>query len=217
MKRRLLLTIPVAAAGSSLVPRAAIAQPAVPGKDFRLIDPAQPVDDPKRIEVLEFFWYGCPHCYDLQPALHAWLKRKPADVAFRSVPAIFRDSWVAHAQLFYSLEAMGRVDRLHSEVFRAIHEQKADLGDLSRMQAWLAKQGVDTKQFAEVYGSFGVKSRTQRSVQMSRSYGLSGTPSLAVAGRYLTSPAMTQGLERTFAVIDQLAAQLRAGTAPGKR
>jgi thiol:disulfide interchange protein DsbA len=217
MNRRLLLTIPVAAAGATLLAGPAAAQQPAPGKDFRLLDPAQPVDDPKRLEVIEFFWYGCPHCYDLQPALHAWLKRKPADVAFRSVPAIFRDSWVAHAQLFYSLEAMGLLDRLHTEVFRAIHEQKTDLSDLARMQAWLGRQNVDTKQFAEVYGSFGVKSRTQRSVQMSRSYGLSGTPSLVVAGRYLTSPAMTQGLERTFAVIDQLIAQLRSGNAPGKR
>jgi len=217
MKRRLLLTIPVVAAGAALVVRTATAQPAVPGKDFRLLDPAQPVDDPKRIEVLEFFWYGCPHCHDLQPALHAWLKRKPSDVAFRSVPAIFRDSWVAHAQLFYSLEAMGLVDRLHAGVFRAIHEQKTDLGDLARMQAWLGRQGVDTRQFAEVYGSFGVKSRTQRSVQMSRAYGLSGTPSLVVNGRYLTSPAMTQGLERTFVVIDQLIAQARSSASPARR
>lgn len=188
------------------------------GHEFVAVRPPAPTDAPPgRIEVIEFFWYGCPHCYDLQPALHAWLKRKPADVAFRSVPAIFRDSWIAHAQLFYALEAMGLVDRLHAEVFRAIHEQKADLGDLSRMQAWLARQGVDTKQFAEVYGSFGVKSRTQRSAQMSRAYGLSGTPSLVVNGRFLTSPAMTQGLERTFVVIDQLLAQLRAGAAPGKR
>ncbi len=195
---------------------AAVAQPLVPGKDYRVLQPAQPVDNPKRIEVIEFFWYGCPHCYDMQPALKAWLKKKPADIEVRRVPAVFRESWIPHTRLFYTLEAMGQLDRLHDEVFKAIHEQKTDLGDLARMQAWVAKRGVDPKQFGEVYGSFGVDSRVQRSIQMSKAYQLSGTPSLVVQGRYLTSPAMTQGHERTFQVVEQLAAQSRAGNAPAK-
>ncbi len=194
---------------------AAIAQPLTPGKDYRVLQPAQPVDNPKRIEVIEFFWYGCPHCYDLQPALRAWLAKKP-DVEFRHVPAVFRESWIPHTRLFYSLEAMNLLPKLHDEVFKAIHEQKAELSDLAQMQAWLAKRGVDPRQFAEVYNSFGVQSRVQRSIQMSKSYGLSGTPTLVVNGRYLTSPAMTQGHERTFAVIDQLIAQIRAGQSPAK-
>ncbi|MBC7780888.1 MAG: thiol:disulfide interchange protein DsbA/DsbL [Proteobacteria bacterium] len=187
-----------------------------PGKDYRVLQPAQPIDNPKRIEVIEFFWYGCPHCADLQPAIRAWLKTKPADIEFRSVPAVFRESWIPHTRLFYTLEAMGQREKLHEEVFKAIHEQKMELEDLARMQAWVAKRGVDPKQFAEVYNSFGVQSRVQRSIQMSKSYGLSGTPTLVVNGRYLTSPAMTQSHERTFAVIDQLAAQIRSGNAPSK-
>ena len=194
----------------------AIAQPLVSGKDYRALQPAQPVDNPKRIEVIEFFWYGCPHCADLQPALKAWMKTKAADIELRRVPAVFRESWIPHTRLFYTLEAMGQLDRLHDEVFQSIHEQKTDLGDLAKMQAWVGKRGVDPKKFADVYGSFGIDSRVQRSIQMSKAYQLSGTPSLVVNGRYLTSPAMTQGHERTFQVIDQLAAQIRSGGAPAK-
>lgn len=194
----------------------AVAQPLVPGKDYRLLQPAQPVDNPKRIEVIEFFWYGCPHCADLQPALKAWMTKKSPDIEVRRVPAVFRENWIPHTRLFYTLEAMGHVDRLHDEVFKAIHEQKTDLGDLAKMQAWVARRGIDPKKFAEVYGSFGIDSRVQRSIQMSRSYQLTGTPSLVVNGRYMTSPAMTQGFERTFAVIEQLAEQIRSGKAPAK-
>jgi len=205
----------VAIAGLVALTAPALAQ-LTPGKDYRVLDPAQPVDNPKRIEVIEFFWYGCPHCADLQPALKTWLKKKAPDIEFRSVPAVFRESWIPHTRLFYTLEAMGLLDKLHEEVFKAIHEQKVDLGDLAKMQAWVGKRGFDAKQFGEVYNSFGVQSRVQRAIQMSKSYGLSGTPTLVVNGRYLTSPAMTQGLDRTFAVIDQLAAQIRAGSPPAK-
>lgn len=187
-----------------------------PGKDYRVLQPAQPVDNPKKIEVIEFFWYGCSHCADLQPAMETWLKTKAADIEVRRVPAVFRENWIPHTRLFYTLEALGQLDRLHHEVFKAIHEQKTDLGDLGRMQAWVGKRGVDPKRFADVYGSFGVDSRVQRAIQMSKSYGLSGTPSLVVNGRYLTSPAMTQGHKRTFDVVDQLAEQIRRGTAPTK-
>jgi thiol:disulfide interchange protein DsbA len=213
MLTKLLKTIFVA--GLLALSTAAFAQP-IPGKDYRVLQPAQPVDNPKKIEVIEFFWYGCPHCADLQPALKAWSKTKAADIELRRVPAVFRESWIPHTRLFYTLEALGQLDRLHDEVFKAIHDQKTDLGDLARMQAWVGQRGVDPKKFAEVYGSFGVDSRVQRSIQMSKSYGLSGTPTLVVNGRYLTSPAMTNSHERTFAVIDQLAAQIRSGKAPAK-
>jgi thiol:disulfide interchange protein DsbA len=179
-------------------------------KTFRVIEPPQPVDNPKRIEVIEFFWYGCPHCYDLQPALNAWLKRKPADVEFRHAPAVFRESWIPHTQLYHALEAMNLVDKVHAEVFRAIHEHKLELMELAQIQKWIAKFGVDPKQFADVFLSFGVKARTQRSIQMTRSYGIQGTPSLVVHGRYITSPAAAQGHERAMAVVDQLVAQVRA-------
>jgi thiol:disulfide interchange protein DsbA len=138
------------------------------------------------------------------------------DIEVRRVPAVFRESWLPHTRLFYTLEAMGQLDRLHDDVFKAIHEQKTDLGDLGRMQAWVGKNGIDPKQFAEVYGSFGVDSRVQRAIQMSKAYQLSGTPSLVVNGRYLTSPSMTQGQERTFQVIEQIAAQIRSGALPAK-
>jgi thiol:disulfide interchange protein DsbA len=202
-------------AGMSAIATPALAQLS-PGKDYKVLEPAQPVDNPKKIEVIEFFWYGCPHCADLQPTVRAWLNKKPADIEFRNVPAVFRESWIPHTRLFYALEAMNLIDKLHDEVFKAIHEQKNELADLAKMQAWLGKQGVDTRQFGEVYNSFGVQSRVQRSIQMSKSYGLSGTPSLVVNGRYLTSPAMTQGFDRTFMVIDQLAAAIRSGKPPSK-
>ena len=192
-------------------------QPVI-GRDYTLVNPPQPADSGKKIEVLEFFWYGCIHCYNLEPSLKAWLKRKPADVEFRYVPAIFDPaSWGPLARAFYALDAMGLADKYHDDIFHAIHRdrQKALVTDPRVLADWLAGKGVDKQKFLETYNSFAVNTRTQRSEAMTRSYDVPGTPALVVDGKYITGPSMmlnpdsSVNYDRFFQVIDQLIARAR--------
>lgn len=185
-----------------------------PGKHYRLIDPPQPTASGKQVEVIEFFDYGCPHCNDLQPALRVWLKRKPADVDFRREHVVFRDGQLPLATTFHALDAMGILHQLHYELFSAIHEKrnlpiKVLLKDPKPLFDWVATQGVDRKQFADVYNSFGVRSRTNRSIQMTKNYDIRGTPTLAIDGKYLITlvsavrPDNSVDYERFTQVLDQ--------------
>jgi len=186
-----------------------------PGKDYRLINPPQPTDSGKKVEVLEFFYYGCPHCANLQPSLRAWLKKRPADVDFRRTPAVFDDAWIPLTWAYHTFDVMGLLDKLHYEVFAAIHEQRVRLADQKVLFDWVAKQGVDRKQFADTYNSFGVKSRGMRSIEMTRDYNIPSTPALTVDGKYLLAPSMflkpdkTIDYERFFTALDQVTAMAR--------
>src|SRR5688572_9110788 len=206
-----------------LVCSTAAAQQPVPGRDYRVMSSPQAVESGKRIEVLEFFWYGCPHCNALQSPLRVWLKQKPADIDFRRVPAVFSDSWIPLTWTYYALEAMGIVDKLHYDVFDAIHEQRMRLSDQKVLFDWVAKQGVDARKFAETYNSFGVKSRGMRSIEMTQAYDIPGTPAIIVDGKYLVAPSMilksdktTVDYERYFQVLDQVIAIARKQRAPGR-
>jgi thiol:disulfide interchange protein DsbA len=165
--------------------------------------------------VIEFFWYGCPHCNALQPSLHAWLKRKPADVEFRRIPAAFQDSWLPLTRVYYTLDAMGLVEKLHLDVFAAIHDKKIRLDEQKALFDWIASKGVDRQKFTDTYNSFAVQSRTKRAMDLSRNYDLSGTPAIVVNGRYLTAPSMmlkpdnSIDYDRFFKVLDQLIAMSR--------
>lgn len=198
---------------------AAAAQP-VAGKDYRPLNPPQPVESGAKIEVLEFFWYGCPHCNSLQAPLSAWLKRKPADVEFRRVPAAFQESWLQLARTYYTLEAMGLADRLHHDVFAAIHDQrKLDVKQLLRdpkpLFDWVAAKGVDRQKFTETYNSFAINGRTRRTLELTRNYDIPGTPAIVIDGRYLTAPSMTLNPDNTinyaryFQVVDEVIALAR--------
>ncbi len=192
------------------------AQP-VAGRDYTLINPPQPTDSGKKIEVVEFFWYGCIHCYHLEAPLKAWLKRKPADVEFRYVPAVFDPSWLPLTRTFYALDAMGLSEKFHDDIFTAIHKdkQRGIASDPRIMADWLAAKGVDKQKFLDTYNSFAVNGRAQRSSDMTRSYDVPGTPALVVDGKYLTGPSMAGGGDnsvnypRFFQVLDQLIAQAR--------
>jgi protein dithiol oxidoreductase (disulfide-forming) len=186
-----------------------------PGKDYRLITPPQPTEAGKRVEVLEFFYYGCPHCSTLQAPLRAWLKRKPADVEFRRVPAVFQDSWMPLTRAYYAFDAMGVVDTVHYQVFTAIHEQKLRLDNQPVLFDWVAKQGIDRQKFIDTFNSFGVKNRSTRAAELTRNYDIPGTPAITVDGKYLTSPSMavtrsnTIDYERYFKALDQVIAMAR--------
>ena len=185
------------------------------GRDYVPVQPPQPTDSGGKIEVLEFFWYGCPHCNNLQPSLQAWLKRKPADVELKHVPAVFQDSWVPLTRAYYTIEAMGLVDKLHQEMFATLHRQRVQLRDANAIFDWAAAKGVDRKKFADTYNSFGVNGRTQRSVELTRKFDIPGTPALVIDGKYLTAPSMTLKADRTvdydrfFQVVDGLIAEAR--------
>ncbi|MBI2312861.1 MAG: thiol:disulfide interchange protein DsbA/DsbL [Betaproteobacteria bacterium] len=181
----------------------------VAGRDYMEIKPAQPTQSGRKIEVIEFFWYGCPHCNDLHPYIKAWLKKKPADVEFRYVPAIFRDSWVPNAKLYYALDAIGELNKLHDQVYDAIHLDNLNLNSDQVLLDWIAKRGVDGRKFSDAYNSFSMQGKVARSTQMSRDYQLRGVPSLAVDGKYLTSGSFAGSPESMLKVVDELVAKAR--------
>lgn len=154
--------------------------------EYRLIAP-QPVETGERIEVIDFFWYGCPYCNDLQPALEGWIRRKPADVALRRVPAILRDSWAPHARIFYTLEELGEVERLHLKVYESYHVGRLHLTKPEVAVEWAVKNGIDRERWLEAYGSPAIDARVERARELSAAYALQVTPTLVVDGRYLTS------------------------------
>lgn len=173
-------------------------------KDYRPVIPPQPTETGNKIEVIEFFFYGCSHCYDLEPYLKKWLSSAPKDVAFRRVPAVFRDDWIPLTKTFYTLEALGELNRLNEAVFEAIHVKHINLSDEQTLLEWMAQHGVDRKKFADVYNSFSINNRALFAKNLTRAYGVEGTPSLVVDGKYLTGPGMTGSHESAMQVLEQL-------------
>ena len=205
----------VALLAAALAASGGAAAQLVANRDYRAINPPQPTDSGKKVEVLEFFWYACPHCNSLQPSLRNWLKQKPADVEFKRVPAVLSESWIPLTRAYYALEATGSLEKLHYEVFSAIHEKNLRLQDPKILFDWVAQHGVDRQQFQDAYGSFGVQSRARRAIDMSRHYDITGTPAVTVDGKYLVAPSMTLKPDRSvdyekfFQVLDQVIAMAR--------
>ncbi len=158
-----------------------------------------------KVEVIEFFWYGCPHCNVFEPMLDAWAKKLPPDVAFRRVPVAFRDEpYGTHQRIFYALEAMGLIDGVHRKVFYAIHNERARLDKLPDIAAFMTKNGVDAAKFTEVFDSFGVQSKARQANQLAAGYKIDGVPALGIQGRWFTSGSLAGGNERMLAVADHL-------------
>lgn len=173
------------------------------GKDYQILNPAQPTHSGAKIEVLEFFFYGCSHCFKLHPLLSAWEKKMPKDVEFTFVPAIFNPTWEVSARTFYALEALGQRAQLHDDLFNAWNDNIL-LTDEASTTDFLAKHGVDRKKFADAYNSFSMQSKVVRAKQMGQSYGIRGTPTLIVDGKYLITglqPAET--MQVLSALIDK--------------
>jgi len=161
-----------------------LAEPVL-GKDYKLVEPAQPTNSGNKIEVLEFFFYGCSHCYHLHPELTAWEKKIPKDVDLVLVPTIFNPNWEPMAYTYYALEVLGQNQQLHNELFEAWNVKNTDLSDESKISAFVAKHGVDGNKFSAAYHSFGVQSKVMRSKQMAQSFAIRGTPTVVVDGKYL--------------------------------
>ncbi len=182
----------------------------VEGRDYTVLSTPQPTEsDPKHIEVIEFFWYGCPHCSDLHPYISRWLENKPIDVAFRFVPAIFRNNWVPGAKTFYTMESLGLTQTLHDKVYHAIHGEKTDLSKEVVLFDWVGKQGIDRDRFVSAYNSFTVQNQANRSAQMTRQYKLTGVPALVVDGKYLTGGKAGGTPQDTISVLNQLIEKVR--------
>jgi len=190
----------------ALAPLAARAQPSapIPDVDYTEVRPAQPVEVPGKIEVVEFFWYGCPHCYSLEPLLEKWVARLPADVSFRRVPAVLNEGWAMEAADFYSFEALGVLQRVHRPFFDAIHRDRIDVRDPKVLDDWLAKHDVDAKRFGEAFKSFGVQTKVRRAMQVTASYRIDGTPAFAVAGLYTVSAQQGRTQDRLLGIVDYL-------------
>ena len=177
-------------------------------KDYTLISPAQPTEDAGKIEVLEFFSYGCPHCADFNPLLQAWVAKLPGDVVFRKVPITFgRAAWANIARLYYALKVTGDLDRLESDIFKAIHNDRINLFEEKSLLEWVAKKGVDQKKFAEAFNSFGVMSQVKRGDQMAQAYKIQGVPALAVDGKFLVGG---KDFNEQLANADKLIAKARS-------
>jgi thiol:disulfide interchange protein DsbA len=205
--RRLLLRAAAAACGLGAF--GAAAQPADRTPvGFRRIGQPQPAPA-DRIEVIEFFFYPCPFCHDLEALLPKWVAQQPADVLLRKVPVVARDTWAPFARLYYALEVLGEAGRLHAAVYRAIHVDRLMLGEAQVAIAWAAAQGIDRTRFASVLDSAEVSARVRRAEEMTADYEIRATPTLVVDGRWLTSSGLAQGVARLLPVVDRLIALVR--------
>jgi thiol:disulfide interchange protein DsbA len=205
LNRRDLLTRSGAAAALLAAPAAHAQGAPVEGKDFVRLGTPAPVAAPAgKIEVVEFFSYGCPHCYSFEPLLEPWIKKLPSDVAFRRVPAAFNASWEGLAKIFYALEATGQVDAMHKRVFAAIHVQRQRLDKEADIAAFVKSAGGDDAKFLEAYKSFGVATKLRQGKQLAEAYKIDGVPTLGIHGRFFTSGSLAGTHERALAVADQL-------------
>ena len=186
----------------------------VAGKDYiKLGRPIPTETEAGKIEVIEFFWYSCGHCNAFEPAFAQWVKNAPKDVVVRRMPVAFREDFAPQKRLFFSLEAMGLLDKLHVKVFQAIHGERLPLNTDASILTWIEKQGVDKTKFADTAKSFGVASKLKRAVQLQNDFKIEGVPSLGVAGKYYIDGTSAGNMDRALQVTDSLLALVRQGRA----
>lgn len=214
MTARLLRALAALLAAATIVP-AALAQ--AQQAPFIYVEPPIATDTPGKIEVVEFFWYECPHCYDLEPLLERWIPKLAKDVQFRRVPATFNDRWRLSARVFYALESMGLDGKLHKPLMDAIHKDRMRITDERQLGDWLGKQGVDVAKFQAALRSFAVESRLKRAEQLVRDSRIDGVPALMVNGRYLVTAGGSS--QRMLDTADALIGQARKdlAAAPAKK
>jgi protein dithiol oxidoreductase (disulfide-forming) len=181
------------------------------GQEFDAVSQTIPTDDSKKIEVMEIFWYGCSHCFQMEQPLHAWLKNKPADVNFKRIPGIPNASWAPMAQTYFAMETLGITEKLHSKLFHAVHKEKS-LNPTNQKAAfdWLvANSGMDRSKVEETFNSFTVNTNMKRAAQIFRSSGATGVPSLVIDGRFITSGTMAGGNAQALQVTDYIINNIR--------
>ena len=189
---------------------ATAAEPIEAGKQYVELSSPVPVSKPGKIEVVELFWYGCPHCYHFEPTINPWIKKLPDDVHFIRIPAMFGGVWDAHGQLFVTLESMGVEDKVHAAIFDAIQKQGKKLAKPDEMAEFLATQGIDKDEFLKTYNSFAVKGQVEKDKKLAMAYQISGVPTMIVNGKYRFDIGSAGGPDQALQVADQLIAKERA-------
>jgi thiol:disulfide interchange protein DsbA len=216
MRRSFLAALGLAAA--TLAPLPASAQGGQLAPFLELKQPI-PTDVKGKIEVVEFFWYECPHCYAFEPFIEAWLKKLPKDVEFKRVPAMFNQQWAMSGRVYYTLEAMGELGRLHRPLFDAIHKDHLRITVQKQLMDWLERQKVDVAKFKTTFTSFGVESRLKRALELTEESKIDSVPVMMVNGRYIVTADMAKGEGRMLAIVDSLVEESRkqlASAAPKK-
>jgi thiol:disulfide interchange protein DsbA len=180
---------------------------------FTELNPPQPLvaDDGNKVEVVEFFWYGCPHCYHLEPLLEKWKKTLPPEAVFRPFPAVFNARWGHDAAIFFTFEALGVLDKLHRPFFDAIHQNGLRTDDPKALAEWVRNQGLDPKKFEDTMKSFSIQAKVRRAAQLTAAYKIDGTPAFAVAGRYTVSAEQGGSQEGMLKNVSYLVEKLRKG------
>lgn len=182
------------------------------GTDYAVLEKRVPTEAPAgKVEVIEFFWYSCPHCNSFEPALEAWAAKLPPHIAFRRVPVAFQPSFQPQQRLYYALEAMGMVEQYQRKVFAAIHQQRQNLGGDQQIIEWAGANGLDKAKFTEQLKSFSVATKIQKAKQLQEAYQVAGVPSLGVAGRFYVDGELAKSMDRALQIVDSLANQARTG------
>ena len=177
------------------------------GKDYIEIKPAHATTTPGKVEVLEFFWYGCPHCYQLEPELLLWSKKLPRNVTLIRQPAVLGESWMTLTQAYYALDSLGEIPRLHGPLFNALHNEGRRFNTPESVISWATPHGVNPDKLKAAFQSFSVHTKANRAKQISQEYRLEGVPALVINGKYLTSPSMAGSYAGVLRVADELIAQ----------
>ncbi len=217
MKRRDFSLAAISAATVAGLPLVAQAQgPAaakpVEGKDYLSLDKRVPTDvGAGKIEVIEFFWYSCPHCHAFEPQFAAWVKAAPKDVVVQRVPVRFRDDFEAQQRAYYVFESLNMVDAMHGKLFHAIHTERQQLNTAQALAAWANKNGLPEKKFMDTFNSFGVATKARRATQLQDAFKVQGVPALGIAGRFYTDGGLAQSMDRALQVADYLIGEVRRG------
>lgn len=209
MKRR---DFSITAASVVALPVSTWAQAKKPeeGREYLMLDKRVPTDVPEgKIEVIEFFWYNCPHCNSFEPRFAAWLKAAPKDVVVKRVPVRFRDDFEPQQRAYFVFEALNVVDAMHGKLFHAIHTERQTLNTLTSLSAWADKNGLPAQKFTETYNSFGVVSKAKRATQLQEAFKVQGVPALGVAGRFYTDGSLAGSMERAVQAMDFLIGEVR--------
>ena len=173
------------------------------GKHYKRVDQARTIDGDK-VEVLEFFWYGCPHCYKFEPSINKWKQNKPGNVEFVRVPATFQPLWVLHARAYYALQMLGVGEDIHLKFFSEIHNSKNYMKTLDALTEFVQKQGVDKSEFVDAMNSFTVETQVRKATKLVTDYSLSGVPAVAVNGKYLISASMAGSYDNMIKIMNYL-------------
>ena len=171
---------------------------------YETLSPAQPVQNPDQIEVIEFFWYGCPHCYHFEPAVSEWLKTKPANVEFKRQPAIFSDLWGKHAKAFFTAESLGILDKVHADLFDAVQNKKQKLATEDELAAFFTAHGVKDEDFRAAYNSFAVDAKMRQAESLGPRYGITGVPTLIINGKYRVTGPSAKSQDNMLPVANEL-------------